>query len=117
MMTKSDGTKCTTQAENSEVFREHFENLFDRQPQYHEDAASLIAQLPIQELFAEEPDDEEILKACQSLKEKAPGDSGLLPQFWKALSTEPSTFDLIKLLILDFWRSEKPPQRLASWSA
>ena len=30
MMKKSDGTKCTTQAENSEVFREHFENLFDR---------------------------------------------------------------------------------------
>ena len=71
MMTKSDGTKCTTQAENSEVFREHFENLFDRRPQYYEEAASLIDQLPIQELFAEEPDDEEILKACQSLKEKS----------------------------------------------
>ena len=58
-----------------------FENLFDRRPQYYEDASTLIDQLPIQELFAEEPDDEEILKACQSLKEKAPGDSGLLPQF------------------------------------
>ena len=33
-----------------------------------------------------------------------------MPQFWKALSTEPSTFDLIKLLVLDFWRIEKPPQ-------
>ena len=61
-------TTCTTQAENSEVFCEHFENLFDKQLQYYEDTASLIVQLSIQEVFAEEPDDEEVLEACQKRK-------------------------------------------------
>ena len=110
MMTKSDGSKCTTPAENAEVFREHFEKLFDRVPTFSEEAASMIEQLPVRDEYGEEPDDDEIRAACRRLKEKAPGDSGLLPQFWKALSSEPSTFDLIKQLILNFWRSEQPPR-------
>ena len=84
--------------------------LFDRLPTFSEEAASMIEQLPVRDEYGEEPDDDEICAACRRLKEKAPGDSGLLPQFWKALSSEPSTFDLIKQLILNFWRSEQPPR-------
>ena len=33
MTTKADGTKCTTTEENADVFRVHFEKLFDRKPE------------------------------------------------------------------------------------
>ena len=50
------------------------------------------------------------VRLVEDSKREQPGDSGLLPQFWKALSSEPSTFGLIKQLILNFWRSEQPPR-------
>ena len=109
MMTKADGTKCTTAEENAEVFRQHFEKLFDRNPEFSSDFSSLpeIDPAPDDDV----PGDEEIRSACRSLKDKAPGDSGLLPQLWKALLTEDDTFQILKSLILDFWRSESSPQQ------
>ena len=59
--------------------------------------------------FDELPDDKEILEACERLKDNAPGDSGLLPQFWKTLASESSTFLFIKEIIHDFWKNEQPP--------
>ena len=53
--------------------------------------------------FDTSPDDDEIRVACRSLKDKAPGESGLLPQLWKALLTDESTFGILKALVLDFW--------------
>ena len=70
MMTKSDGSKCTTPAEYTGVFREHFEKLFDRVPTFREEAASMIEQLPVRDEYGEEPDDDEIRAACRRLKER-----------------------------------------------
>ena len=110
MMTKADGTKCTTSEENAEVFRLYFENLFDRMPEYSRNFDAIPQMNAVLE-YDGIPDDEEIKKACRSLKDKAPGESGLLPQLWKALLTEESSFLILKAMILDFWRSEKPPQQ------
>ena len=110
MMTKADGTKCTTTEENADVFRVHFEKLFDRKPEFISDFSSLPQINPVTE-DDDTPGDDEIRAACRSLKDKAPGDSGLLPQLWKALLTQDSTFQILKSLILDFWRTEKSPQQ------
>ena len=110
MMMKADGTMCTTTEENAEVFRVHFEQLFDRMPEFTNDFNS-FPQTPVALEFDVVPDDEEIKSACRKLKDKAPGVSGLLPQLWKALLTEDSTFQILKSLILDFWRSELPPKQ------
>ena len=109
MMTKKDGTKCSTPQENAEVFRVHFKDLFERVPEYCPEAAAMIPQHPVWTEFDELPDDKEILEACERLKDNAPGDSGLLPQFWKALAAEPSTFLFIREIIHDFWKNELPP--------
>ena len=69
----------------------------------------MIPQHPVWTEFDELPDDKEILEACERLKDNAPGDSGLLPQFWKALAAEPSTFLFIREIIHDFWKNELPP--------
>ena len=110
MMMKSDGTLCTTTEENAEVFRVHFKQLFDRMPEFTSDFSS-FPQSPVALEFDVVPDDEEIKAACRKLKDKAPGDSGLLPQLWKALLSEDATFQILKSLILDFWRSELPPKQ------
>ena len=56
------------------------------------------------------PTDKEIKEACEKLKDNAPGDSGLLPQFWKALASDSSTFDFIRDIVHDFWNNEHPPE-------
>ena len=109
IMTKADETKCTTAEENADVFRQHFEKLFDRNPVFSSNFNSLPEINPAPD--DDVPGDEEIRSACRSLKDKAPGDSGLLPQLWKALLTEDDTFQILKSLIHDFWRSETSPQQ------
>ena len=111
MMTKSDGSMCKNGEENAEVFRIHFEKLFDREPDFNVDAASWIEQSPVLLEYDDIPDDEEIMKAASTLKNKAPGSSGLLPQFWKALIEDETTYTILKEIILDFWESEKPPKQ------
>ena len=110
MMMKADGSKCTSTEENAEVFRVHFQKLFDREPEYRSNF-DVLPQMNIALEFDTPPDDDEIRDACRSLKDKAPGESGLLPQLWKALLTDESTFGILKALVLDFWRSELPPQQ------
>ena len=110
MMTKDDKSKCVSAEENSEVFRAHFEKLFDREPDCTKDFDH-FPQLNSNTEIPDLPDDKEIADACRSLKNKAPGDSGLKPELWKALLTDSRTFHLLKSLVLDFWISEVPPKQ------
>ena len=110
MMTKDDKSKCVSAEENSEVFRAHFEKLFDREPDCTKDFDH-FPQLNSSTEIPDLPDDKEIADACRSLKNKAPGDSGLKPELWKALLTDSRTFHLLKSLVLDFWISEVPPKQ------
>ena len=110
MMTKDDKSKCVSAEENSEVFRAHFEKLFDREPDCTKDFDHFPQLNPTTEI-SDLPDDKEIADACRSLKNKAPSDSGLKPELWKALLTDSRTFHLLKSLVLDFWISEVPPKQ------
>ena len=110
MMTKKDGSKCSTPEENAEVFRIHFKELFEREPSYDPDVALMVPQHPVWTDLDEIPSDKEIKEACEKLKDNAPGDSGLLPQFWKALASDSSTFDFIRDIVHDFWNNELPPE-------
>ena len=93
MMTKDDKSKCVSAEENSEVFRAHFEKLFDREPDCTKDFDH-FPQLNSSTEIPDLPDDKEIADACRSLKNKAPGDSGLKSELSKALLTDSRTFNL-----------------------
>ena len=111
MMTrKDDKSKCVSAEENSEVFRVHFEKLFNREPDCTKDFDQFPQLNSITEI-PDLPDDKEIADACRSLKNKAPGDSGLKPELWKALLTDSRTFHLLKSLVFNFWSSEVPPKQ------
>lgn len=111
MMEKGDGSKCQTSEENAEVFRSHFETMYGRDPTYDPTVLDLLPQQPTAPECDHVPTDEEIMKAVRKLKNKAPGDSGLCPQLWKALVNDPRTYDLLKTIIVDFWLNELPPEQ------
>ena len=70
----------------------------------------MVPQHPVWTDLDEIPSDKEIKEACEKPKDNAPGDSGLLPQFWKALTSDSSTFDFIRDIVHDFWKNELPPE-------
>ena len=100
-MIKADGLKCTSTEENVEVFHVHFQKLFGEEPEYRSNFVvlpqpwNLIRQLMM-------------MKSRRSLKDKAPGEYGLLLQLWKDLLTDESIFGILKALVLDV--CELPPQ-------
>ena len=104
MMKKSDGTKCASPEENAEVFREHFNKLYDREPVFDPTVIDLLERQPVFDGLDHPPTDDEITKATLSLKNNAPGESGLTPQMFKSLlvGDEPETFTLLKDVILEF---------------
>ena len=110
MMTKDNGTKCTSSAENAEVFRAHFEKLYGRQPAFDASVLDLLVQQPIITGCDHLPTDEQVEKAMKKLKNSAPGDSGLAAQAWKALAENRITFGIVKSIVVDFWLNERPPE-------
>ena len=111
MMQKEDGTKCKTSAENAEVFQHYFEKLYGREPSFDPLVVDLLTQRPTVADCNQLPSDEDIRRAVQKLKNKAPGDSGLTPQLWKAIAKEADTFVILKRIVLEFWENELPPEQ------
>ena len=111
-MKKPDGSICKSPDENAEVFKNHFAELYGREPAFDESALNLLQQRPIATGQDHIPTDDEILSAVSKLKNKAPGDSGLTPQVWKALVSNELTFSILRELIFEFWDSEITP---AEW--
>ena len=108
-MKKPDGSLCKSPAENAEVFRNHFTQLYGRLPAHDERVLELLQQHPTATGRDHVPTDDEILSAVRKLKDKAPGDSGLTPQVWKALVSDSGTFALLKEVTVEFWNSEITP--------
>ena len=108
-MKKSDGSLCKSPAENADVFRNHFAELYGREPTFDEDVLDLLEQHPVAVGLDHTPTDDEIVCAVCKLKNKAPGDSGLTPQVWKALVTDELTFSILREVIIEFWNSEVTP--------
>jgi len=111
MMKKSDGSKCVNAEENAEVFREHFHKLYERKPIYDATVIELLEKQPVVEDLNHPPADSEVTKATQSLKNNAPGESGLTHLMFNALITCPETFTLVKGVILEFWNNENTPKQ------
>ena len=111
MMKKPDGSKCVNAEENAEVFREHFHKLYEREPTYDPTVIELLEKQPVFEVLDHPPTDVDIIKATQSLKNNAPGESGLTPLMFKSLIEVPETFALLKGVIIDFWNCEKTPEQ------
>jgi len=63
MMLKEDGSKCKNSEENSEVFRKHFKNLYERTPVYDQEGVKLLPNEPIVDGLDHLPTNDEILKA------------------------------------------------------
>ena len=111
-MKKTDGTLCTSLDENAEVFKNHFAELYGQEPAFDESVLNLLQQLQVAAGQDHVPTDDEIFSAVSKLKNKAPGDSGLTPQVWKALVSNELTFSVLRELIIEFWDSEITP---AEW--
>ena len=103
------GSLCKNPEENAEVFREHFKQLYGRNPMFDATILNQLNQNPTFPGYDNCPTDTEIRCATRKLKNKAPGDSGLAPQVWKALLENDDTFALLKAVVLDFWDNEIPP--------
>jgi exonuclease III len=111
MMKKADGSKCTNSEENAEVFREHFQKLYGRQPKYDFTVLELLERKPIFEGLDHTPTNAEIIKATTSLKNNAPGESGLTPLMFKTLISNKETLALLREVVVDFWNTENAPEQ------
>ena len=111
MMKKEDGSKCSTSEENAEVFRSHFEKLYGRTPTFDPTVIDLIEPKPAITDISHPPSDDEISTATKGLKNNAPGESGLSPRFFKALTHSNRTFTILKDILIDFWENELPPKQ------
>ena len=108
-MKKPDGSACSSPEENAEVFLNHFSQLYGRAPTYDERVLELLEQRPTAVNCEHVPTGEEIMHAIRKLKNKKPGNSGLTPQVWKALTSNNETFALLEQMIVEFWNSEITP--------
>ena len=91
------------------MFRSHFEKLYGRESSYDASILDLLEQLPVVSDCDHPPTVDKIRRAVGKLKDRAPGESGLTPQTWKALASNPVTFELIRSIVLDFWDNELTP--------
>ena len=106
-MKKPDGTKCTSPAENAEVFHNHFAQLYKKQPTNSDSIDEQLNQLPIRPDMDDLPTDKDINLSIQKLNNSAAGVSGIRAEIYKALATNPKTFSTIRKITHDFWTKEK----------
>ena len=109
-MKKPDGSLCKSPEENATVFKEHFEKLYGNEANFDESVLELLPQRPVFKNCDGIPSDDEIRTAVSKLKNKAPGESGLMSQSLKCLVDSPELFDVLKSIIIDFWVSESVPE-------
>ena len=109
-MKKVDGSLCSTPQENATVFYEHFNHLYNREPNFDISTLDLIPHHEIVQGCDHDPTETEIKKAIQKLKNTAPGDSGIQPQIWKCLIDHPDTRQILTNTIISIWQSENIPE-------
>ena len=51
------------------------------------------------------------MKAVNSLKNNASGESGFTPLIFKAIVSNNQKFQLLRSIILDFWKNKLPPEQ------
>ena len=93
-MKKPDEKKCTLPAENTEVFRNNFAQLYEKQPTNRDSIDEQLNQLPIRPEMDDVPMDKEINLSIQKLNNSAAGASRIRAETYKALATNPETFSI-----------------------
>ena len=106
-MNKPDEKKCTSPAENAEVFRNNFEQLYKKQSTNCDSIGEQLNQPPIRPEMDDLPTDKEINLDIQQLNNLAAGASGMRSEIYKALATNPETFSTIRRITHNFWTEEK----------
>ena len=106
-MKKPDGKKCTSPAENAEVFRNNLAQLYKKQPTNCDSIDEQLNQLPICPEMDDLPTNKNINLAIQQLNNSAAGASGIRAEIYKALATNPETFSIIRRITHNFWTEEK----------
>ena len=112
IMQKEDGSKCVSSEANAEVFRHHFEKLYNREPVFDASVLETLPRLPPMQSMCTVPDDEEIRKSILRLKNNAPGASGLTAPMFKSLAQDAQCFEYLRNIIVDIWVNESYP---AQW--
>ena len=109
-MKKSDGTVCSTPEENAEVFHLHFQSLYDREGTYDPSVVDELSQYEVHNGLDHTPTDKEIRTAILKLKDKAPGESGIVPRVFKCIIDCQETYSIFKTILLDIWHTEQIPE-------
>lgn len=76
-ITKEDGSKAKTSEENADVFRVHFEKLYNRKPEFDPTIIESLEQRTVAHEISIPPNTDEIKSAIGRLKNNSPGKSGL----------------------------------------
>ena len=106
---RPDGSMCQSSEENAGVFKEHFRQLYEREATFDKNVLDILPQTPEFVGCDQAPTEKEIRDAILCLKNKAPGESGIMPQVWKCIIDSDYLFSVLKDVILQFWLSEKVP--------
>jgi len=105
-MKKGDGALCETEAESAEVFRVHFDRLYNNIQPYEQSAIDSLKQRPVDEALGMLPTTADTALHIKRLNNgKAPGDNGIPAESYKALKSSPATLSIVTEIIQDFWRS------------
>ena len=108
-MRKPDKSVCKSPEENAAVFKEQFEKLFNREPEYDETVLEMLDQLTPAEGLDHPPTDKEIYDAIKTLRNTGPGESGICAQVYKCLSGSEESFRRLKQMVLHFWETGLVP--------
>ena len=108
-MKKADSSYCSTSEENAEVFRQHFQQLYNRPENFDETVLDSLPQMDIVQGCDHTPTNEEIRTATLKLKNTAPGESGICPEIWKTLLENSTTEKYLQTVIKQIWVTEIIP--------
>ena len=101
-MKKVDGTMCTSEQENAEVFRIHFEKLYNNVTPFDKSMIDEIEQRCVDPTLDQPPTLGDVRRHIKMAKSgKAPGDNQINAEAYKALATEDRTCSLVLDVILD----------------
>jgi hypothetical protein len=106
---KPDGTRTQTDAESTEVFRQHLTDLYERPEQFDPEMVDLVPQHAIIWDLADPPSRGVVLKCISRLRDTTPGSSGLSAALWQAACSKPASFEVIYNLVVEFWKTEEMP--------
>ena len=111
MMRKEDGSKCQSPEENAEIFKNHFEKLYNKPANFDPNILNHLDECPIDDSLGVTPSTEEVHSAIKHLKNNSPGESGITAQMLKSIALDVVCFDYLYRIITDIWSSEKCPSQ------